>query len=105
MLIALQRELTVRVVAVSHPRSLHYISVSKGGQIIVWNSSLHILKTLVVSNIIVLLLHSHGNTACSHTLFILLSLLETQQRKWLTQGGSEAGQLMLCIWAMSTRLL
>ncbi|XP_037611579.1 WD repeat-containing protein on Y chromosome isoform X1 [Sebastes umbrosus] len=41
-----KREPTVRVVAVSHPPPLRYISVSKGGQITVWNSSLHILKTL-----------------------------------------------------------
>ncbi|XP_038592361.1 WD repeat-containing protein on Y chromosome isoform X3 [Micropterus salmoides] len=37
---------TVRLVAVSHPPPLRYISVSKGGQISVWNSSLHILKGL-----------------------------------------------------------
>ncbi|XP_068439589.1 cilia- and flagella-associated protein 337 [Clinocottus analis] len=41
-----KREPTVRVVAVSHPPPLRYLSVSKGGQITVWNSSLHILKTL-----------------------------------------------------------
>ncbi|XP_044035697.1 WD repeat-containing protein on Y chromosome isoform X2 [Siniperca chuatsi] len=41
-----KREPTVRVVAVSHPPPLRYISVSKGGQITVWNSSLHILKSL-----------------------------------------------------------
>ncbi|KAM7371002.1 hypothetical protein PAMP_010508 [Pampus punctatissimus] len=41
-----KREPTVRVVAVSHPPPLRYISVSKGGQITVWNSSLHILKTV-----------------------------------------------------------
>ncbi|XP_032358041.1 WD repeat-containing protein 49 isoform X1 [Etheostoma spectabile] len=41
-----KREPTVRVVAVSHPPPLRYVSVSKGGQITVWNSSLHILKTL-----------------------------------------------------------
>uniref|UniRef100_A0A8P4GJ23 Si:dkey-202c14.3 n=1 Tax=Dicentrarchus labrax TaxID=13489 RepID=A0A8P4GJ23_DICLA len=41
-----KREPTVRVVAVSHPPPLRYISVSKGGQIAVWNSSLHILKSL-----------------------------------------------------------
>lgn len=103
ILTAVQREPTVRVVAVSHPPSLHYISVSKGGQITVWNSSLHILKTLAVSDISVLLLHARGNT--THSLFILPSLLETQRRKWLTQGGSEVGRLMLCIWATSTRLL
>uniref|UniRef100_A0A3B4WJD4 WD repeat-containing protein 49-like n=1 Tax=Seriola lalandi dorsalis TaxID=1841481 RepID=A0A3B4WJD4_SERLL len=40
------REPTVRVVTVSHPPPLRYISVSKGGQITVWNSSLHILKTV-----------------------------------------------------------
>ncbi|KAF3853398.1 hypothetical protein F7725_014086 [Dissostichus mawsoni] len=36
----------VRLVAVSHPPPLRYISVSKGGQISVWSSGLHILKTL-----------------------------------------------------------
>ncbi|XP_022598764.1 WD repeat-containing protein on Y chromosome-like isoform X2 [Seriola dumerili] len=41
-----KREPTVRVVTVSHPPPLRYISVSKGGQITVWNSSLHILKTV-----------------------------------------------------------
>ncbi|XP_019938498.2 cilia- and flagella-associated protein 337 isoform X1 [Paralichthys olivaceus] len=41
-----KREPTVRVVAVSHPPPLRYISVSKGGQITVWNSGLHILKTV-----------------------------------------------------------
>ncbi|XP_047464109.1 WD repeat-containing protein 49-like isoform X3 [Mugil cephalus] len=41
-----KREPTVRVVAISHPPPLRYISVSKGGQITVWNSSLHIIKTL-----------------------------------------------------------
>ncbi|KAM9837980.1 cilia- and flagella-associated protein 337 [Aulostomus maculatus] len=41
-----KREPTVRVVAVNHPPPLRYISVSKGGQITVWNSSLHILKTV-----------------------------------------------------------
>ncbi|XP_036936322.1 WD repeat-containing protein 49 isoform X3 [Acanthopagrus latus] len=41
-----KREPTVRVVAVSHPPPLRYFSVSKGGQITVWNSSLHILKSL-----------------------------------------------------------
>lgn len=61
MTCALQREPTVRVVAVSHP-PLRYVSISKGGQITVWNSRLHILKTLGVSDIIVLLLYSHGNT-------------------------------------------
>ncbi|XP_040885366.1 WD repeat-containing protein 49 [Toxotes jaculatrix] len=41
-----KREPTVRVVAVTHPPPLRYISVSKGGQVTVWNSSLHILKTV-----------------------------------------------------------
>ncbi|XP_071319393.1 cilia- and flagella-associated protein 337 isoform X4 [Trachinotus anak] len=41
-----KRETTVRVVTVSHPPPLRYVSVSKGGQLTVWNSSLHILKTL-----------------------------------------------------------
>ncbi|XP_049916588.1 WD repeat-containing protein on Y chromosome isoform X3 [Epinephelus moara] len=41
-----KREPTARVVAVSHPPPLRYVSVSKGGQITVWSSSLHILKTL-----------------------------------------------------------
>ncbi|XP_034563346.1 WD repeat-containing protein 49 [Notolabrus celidotus] len=40
-----KREPTVRVLAVSHPPPLCYISVSKGGQVTVWNSSLHILKS------------------------------------------------------------
>ncbi|KAM3591772.1 uncharacterized protein V6R79_007053 [Siganus canaliculatus] len=44
-----KREPTVRVVAVSHPPPLRYISVSKGGQITVWNNSLHILKSLGLS--------------------------------------------------------
>ncbi|KAM9336618.1 cilia- and flagella-associated protein 337 [Symphorus nematophorus] len=44
-----KREPTVRVVAVFHPPPLRYISVSKGGQITVWNSSLHILKSLVLA--------------------------------------------------------
>ncbi|KAM4624514.1 cilia- and flagella-associated protein 337 [Polymixia lowei] len=41
-----KREPTVRVVAVTHPPPLRYISVSKGGQLTVWNSRLHILETL-----------------------------------------------------------
>uniref|UniRef100_UPI0037E9BE00 cilia- and flagella-associated protein 337 n=1 Tax=Semicossyphus pulcher TaxID=241346 RepID=UPI0037E9BE00 len=41
-----KRESTVRVVTISHPPPLRYISVSKGGQVTVWNSSLHILKSL-----------------------------------------------------------
>nr|XP_046232345.1 WD repeat-containing protein 49 isoform X2 [Scatophagus argus] len=41
-----KREPTVRVVALSHPPPLRYVSVSKGGQITVWNSSLHILRSL-----------------------------------------------------------
>ncbi|XP_069547371.1 cilia- and flagella-associated protein 337-like [Brachyistius frenatus] len=44
-----KREPTVRVVAVSHLPPLHYVSVSKGGQITVWNDSLHILKTLALA--------------------------------------------------------
>ncbi|XP_026171024.1 WD repeat-containing protein on Y chromosome isoform X2 [Mastacembelus armatus] len=40
---------TVRVVAVSHPPPLRYVSVGKGGQITVWNSSLHILKTVMLA--------------------------------------------------------
>ncbi|CAJ1080773.1 WD repeat-containing protein 49 [Xyrichtys novacula] len=40
-----KRQPTVRVLAVSHPPPLRYISVSKGGQVTVWNSSLHILKS------------------------------------------------------------
>lgn len=65
----------MRVVAVSHPPPLRYISVSKGGQITVWNSSLHILKTLGVSEIMVLLLHPQGNTAHSLTFFTFTSQL------------------------------
>lgn len=56
----------MRVVAVSHPPPLRYVSVSKGGQITVWNSSLHILKTLGVSDIMARLPHPHGNTMHSH---------------------------------------
>ncbi|XP_068161900.1 cilia- and flagella-associated protein 337 [Antennarius striatus] len=41
-----KREATVRVVAVCHPPPLRYVSVSKGGQITVWNSSLHVCKSL-----------------------------------------------------------
>ncbi|KAI3365604.1 hypothetical protein L3Q82_010679, partial [Scortum barcoo] len=48
-----KREPTVRMVAVSHPPPLRYISVSKGGQITVWNSSLHILKSFGVSDLMV----------------------------------------------------
>ncbi|XP_059180010.1 WD repeat-containing protein on Y chromosome [Centropristis striata] len=44
-----KREPTVRVVAVSNPPPLRYISVSKGGQVTVWSSCLHILKTLVLA--------------------------------------------------------
>ncbi|XP_075314367.1 cilia- and flagella-associated protein 337 [Odontesthes bonariensis] len=44
-----KREPTVRVVAVSYPPPLRYISVSKGGQITVWSSSLHTLKTFVLA--------------------------------------------------------
>lgn len=39
----------VRVVAVSSPPPLRYISVSKGGQTTVWSSSLHALRSLGVS--------------------------------------------------------
>lgn len=45
-----QREPTVRVIAVSSPPPLRYISVSRGGQITVWNSSLRILRSLGVSD-------------------------------------------------------
>ncbi|XP_029383255.1 WD repeat-containing protein on Y chromosome [Echeneis naucrates] len=41
-----KREPTVRVVAVFHPPPLRYVSVSKGGQVSVWSSSLHILSTI-----------------------------------------------------------
>ncbi|XP_030019123.1 WD repeat-containing protein 49 [Sphaeramia orbicularis] len=41
-----KREPTVRAVALSYPPPLRYISVSKGGQLTVWNRSLHIVKTL-----------------------------------------------------------
>lgn len=44
-----QRELTVRVIAVSSPPPLRYISVSRGGQVTVWNSSLRILRSFRVS--------------------------------------------------------
>lgn len=45
-----QKEPTVRVIAVSSPPPLRYISVSRGGQITVWNSSLRILRSLGVSD-------------------------------------------------------
>lgn len=45
----LQREPTVRVVAVSSPPPLRYFSVSKGGQTTVWSSGLHALTNLRVS--------------------------------------------------------
>ncbi|XP_062331061.1 WD repeat-containing protein on Y chromosome isoform X2 [Osmerus eperlanus] len=41
-----KQEPTTRVVAVPHPPPFRYISVSKGGLLTVWNSRLHILKTL-----------------------------------------------------------
>ncbi|XP_029934265.1 WD repeat-containing protein on Y chromosome-like [Myripristis murdjan] len=41
-----KRQPTTRVVAVPHPPPLRYITVSKGGHLTVWNSSLHIIKTL-----------------------------------------------------------
>ncbi|KAJ0060181.1 hypothetical protein NL108_004028, partial [Boleophthalmus pectinirostris] len=41
-----QREPTIRVVAVFQPPTLRYISVSKGGQVTVWNKCLNITKTL-----------------------------------------------------------
>lgn len=44
-----QREPTVRVIAVSSPPPLRYISVSRGGQVTVWNSSLRILRSFRVS--------------------------------------------------------
>ncbi|CAL8300729.1 unnamed protein product [Lota lota] len=44
-----KQETTVRVVAVHQPASLRYISVSKGGRLIVWNSRLHILQHLGLS--------------------------------------------------------
>uniref|UniRef100_A0A674MFQ7 Si:dkey-202c14.3 n=1 Tax=Takifugu rubripes TaxID=31033 RepID=A0A674MFQ7_TAKRU len=40
-----KREPTVRVIAVSSPPPLRYISVSRGGQVTVWNSSLRILRS------------------------------------------------------------
>lgn len=45
-----QREPTVRVIAVSSPPPLRYISVSRGGQVTVWNSSLRILRSFRVSD-------------------------------------------------------
>lgn len=48
-----QRETTVRVVAVSYPPPLRYLSISKGGQVTMWNSSLHILRSIGVSDIMV----------------------------------------------------
>lgn len=50
MLVDGQREPTVRVIAVSSPPPFRYISVSRGGQITVWNSSLRILRSLGVSD-------------------------------------------------------
>ncbi|KAK7919797.1 hypothetical protein WMY93_011081 [Mugilogobius chulae] len=41
-----QREPTVRIVPVFHPPSLRYVSVSKGGQVTVWNKHLNPTKTL-----------------------------------------------------------
>ncbi|XP_024913730.1 WD repeat-containing protein 49 isoform X3 [Cynoglossus semilaevis] len=41
-----KRETTVRVVAVSYPPPLRYLSISKGGQVTMWNSSLHILRSI-----------------------------------------------------------
>lgn len=68
--IALQRQPTTRVVAVPHPPPLRYITVSKGGQLTVWNSSLHILNTLGVSELVV---PEHGyldSEVCeTHTVF------------------------------------
>ncbi len=75
LLILLQREPTVRVVAVSHPTPLRYISVSKGGQITVWSSSLHSLKSLGVSDIMVLHLHTHTHTH-TDTFYIEFSLIQ-----------------------------
>lgn len=43
-----QREPTVRVIAVSSPPPLRYVSVSRGGQITVWNSSFCVLRSLGV---------------------------------------------------------
>lgn len=45
-----QREPTARVIAIPSPPPLRYISISRGGQITVWNSTLHILRTLRVSD-------------------------------------------------------
>lgn len=61
----MQREPTVRLLTVSHPPPLRYISVSKGGQITVWNSSLHILKTVGVSDIMGQLLHPQWKVSSS----------------------------------------
>ncbi|XP_058476457.1 WD repeat-containing protein on Y chromosome [Solea solea] len=41
-----KRESTVRMVAVCHPPPLCYVSVSKGGQVTVWNSGLHVLRSI-----------------------------------------------------------
>lgn len=49
ILTCLQREPTVRVLAVSSPPPLRYFSVSEGGQTTVWSSSLHALSSLGVS--------------------------------------------------------
>ncbi|XP_034148130.1 WD repeat-containing protein on Y chromosome isoform X2 [Esox lucius] len=44
-----KQEPTIRVVAVPHPPPLRYISVSKVGLLTVWDSQLHIHKTLELS--------------------------------------------------------
>ncbi|CAL8283631.1 unnamed protein product [Merluccius merluccius] len=44
-----KQETTVRVVAVPQPASHRYVSVSKGGRLIVWNSRLNILQNLGLS--------------------------------------------------------
>lgn len=46
-----QREPTVRILPISQQPPLRYVTVSTGGHITVWSSSLRILKTSTVSNI------------------------------------------------------
>lgn len=71
VLIPRQQEPTVCVVAVSNPPPLRYISVSKVGQITVWNSSLHILRSLGVSDMMILV-QPHANSTFLHFLYLIL---------------------------------
>ncbi|XP_076856909.1 cilia- and flagella-associated protein 337 isoform X2 [Brachyhypopomus gauderio] len=44
-----KQEPITRIVEVNHPPPLRYVTVSKGGNLIVWNSHLHAMKTLELS--------------------------------------------------------